>query len=128
MVPLKPPRGVSLWVGPAGTITPPHFDPHNVLLVQVQGRKRVRLASRIRAGLHQSHDGYYLAQPIDEVFAARPELVATVILEPGQALFVPAAWFHEVTALEPSMTLSFLNFRWHNHFHWLGPTGSDDLD
>lgn len=128
LVALEPPRGVSLWVGPAGTITPPHFDPHNVLLVQVQGRKRIRLASRIRAGLHTQLDGYYLARPIDEVFATRPELVATVELQPGEALFVPAAWFHEVTALEPSMTLSFLNFRWPNHFHWLGPTGSDDRD
>ena len=128
LLPLTPPRGVSLWVGPGGTVTPPHFDPHNVLLVQVQGRKRVRLASRVRAGLHADLDGYYLARPLDAVFADRPELVATVVLEPGQALFVPAAWFHEITALEPSITLSFLNFRWPNHFHWLGPTGSDDHD
>ena len=128
LTPLSPPRGVSLWVGPAGTRTPPHFDPHNVLLVQVQGKKRIRLASRLRAGLYAELDGYYLARPIDEVFTAHPGAVATVTLEAGQALFVPAAWFHEVTALEPSMTLSFLNFPWPNHFHWLGPPGSDDRD
>lgn len=126
--PLTPPRGVSLWLGPAGTVTPPHFDPHNVLLVQVQGRKRVRLGSRLRAGLHAELDGYYLARPLDEVFAANPGAVATVELHPGQALFIPAAWFHEVTALDCSMTLSFLNFGWPNHYHWLGPPGSDDHD
>ncbi len=124
--PLTPPRGVSLWVGPAGTVTPPHFDPHNVLLVQVQGRKRIRLAPRLRAPLHVVLSGFYLAEPLDQVFS--PEAILTVVLEPGQALFVPVAWFHEVTALDPSITLSFLNFVWPNHFHWLGPAGADDAD
>lgn len=122
LVPLAPPRGVSLWVGPEGTITPPHFDPHNVLLVQVQGRKRVRLAPRVRSDQHGVLDGYYLEGPLDQ-FGDR---VRTVVLEPGEALFVPVGWFHEVTALSPSMTLSFLSFPWPNHFHWLGPPGSDD--
>lgn len=119
LAPLRPPHAVSLWVGPAGTVTPPHFDPHNVLLVQVQGRKRIRLAPRLRASLHATLSGYYLAEPLEAVFA--PEAIYQVTLEPGQALFVPVAWFHEVTALDPSITLSFLNFCWPNHFHWLAP-------
>jgi ribosomal protein L16 Arg81 hydroxylase len=123
---VQPPRGVSLWIGPAGTVTPPHFDPHNVLLVQVQGRKRIRLAPRVRPALHTELNGYYLASSLDDVFA--PERIETVILEAGQALFVPVAWFHEVTALDPSITLSFVRFAWPNHFHWLGPPGSDDVD
>jgi ribosomal protein L16 Arg81 hydroxylase len=117
LAPPQPPHGVSLWVGPAGTVTPPHFDPHNVLLVQVQGRKRIRLAPRVRAPLHATLSGYYLAEPLDRVFEA--EAIYEVMLEPGQALFVPVAWFHEVTAIEPSITLSFLHFCWPNQFHWL---------
>ena len=120
--PVTAPTGASLWIGPAGTVTPPHFDPHNVLLIQVQGRKRVRLAPRIRADQHALLDGYYLRCPLDE--AGVP--VLTVELAPGEALFVPAAWLHEVTALEPSMTLSMLSFPWPNHFHDLGPPGSAD--
>jgi hypothetical protein len=121
--PMTPPRGASLWMGPAGTVTPPHFDPHNVLLVQVQGTKRVRLAPRLTAALHDRVTGYYLNGSLDEVFG---DQVCTVELGPGDALFVPAAWFHEVTALEPSLTLSLLSFPWPNHFHFLGPPGSDD--
>jgi hypothetical protein len=39
------PRGASLWIGPAGTFTHPHFDPHHAFLVMLEGRKRVRLAA-----------------------------------------------------------------------------------
>jgi ribosomal protein L16 Arg81 hydroxylase len=119
----EPPRGVALWVGPAGTRTPPHFDPHNVLLVQVQGEKRVRLGPRLRAHQHDLLDGYYLQGTLDAAFGDRAQAVT---LAPGEALFVPAGWFHEVEALSPSITLSFLAFPWPNHFHFLGPTGSDD--
>ncbi len=124
IAPMTPPRGASLWMGPAGTVTPPHFDPHNVLLVQVQGTKRVRLAPRLTAALHDRIAGYYLKGSLDEVFG---DQVATVELAPGEALFVPAAWFHEVTALAPSLTLSLLSFPWPNHFHFLGPPGSEDV-
>jgi hypothetical protein len=120
---LDPPRGVSMWVGPEGTVTPAHFDPHNALLVQVMGTKRIRLAPRLRAAMHGSLDGYYLRGSLDEVFGDR---VVTVQIGPGEALFVPVGWFHEVTALSPSITLSFVSFPWPNHFHFLGPPGSDD--
>lgn len=123
LVPPTPPTGVALWMGPEGTVTPPHFDPHNSVLLQVHGRKRIRLAPRLRAALHGLVDGYYLRGGLDDAFGAR---VRTVELDAGQALFVPAGWFHEVTALAPSITLSFLCFPWDNHFHYLGPPGSDD--
>ncbi len=123
LTPLEPPLGVSLWMGPAGTRTRAHFDPHNVLLVQVEGRKQVRLAPRLAAHQHDLVDGYYLKGEIQAVFGSA---VQTVILEAGQALFMPVGWFHEITAVDPSITLSFLNFEWPNHFHWLGPPGSDD--
>lgn len=123
LVPPERPRGVSLWIGPEGTQTPAHFDPHNVLLVQVQGSKQILLAPPLQARDHQLLDGYYLSSGIE---AIDPELVISVRLEPGEALFVPVAWLHTVRALAPSITLSFLCFPWPNHFHWLGPPGSDD--
>ncbi len=120
------PKGVSLWLGPKGTFSPAHFDPHGVLLVQVEGKKRVRLVSPDELALVEDMDGYYARPDLDDpALHARPdfdaEAIAETTIEQGQALFVPAGWFHEITALSPSMTLSFLTFVWDNHFHWLRP-------
>lgn len=112
------PRGVSLWIGPAGTHTRAHFDPHGVLLVQVQGHKRVRLVAPETLTIYDALDGYFAARPLDDLPA---EHVRTVELAPGEALFVPPGMFHEVVALSPSITLSFLSFPWPNDFHWLRP-------
>lgn len=120
--PIARPRGVSLWAGPEGTRTRPHFDPHNVLLLQVEGEKRVRLSPRPRPEQAARFDGYYLRGDLDP---AR-DRIFEVHLAAGEALFIPAAWIHEVIALAPSMTLSFVAFAWANHFHYLGPPGSDD--
>jgi ribosomal protein L16 Arg81 hydroxylase len=115
LAPPDPPRGAALWIGPAGTRSPAHFDPHGVLLVQVQGRKRVRLVAPDHLEMVDALDGYY---------ATRTHSTALEVeLAPGEALFVPLAWFHEVTALDPSITLSLLCFRWPNQFHWFEPPG-----
>ncbi|MCB9761229.1 MAG: cupin-like domain-containing protein [Alphaproteobacteria bacterium] len=116
------PKGVSLWIGPAGTVTPLHFDTHDVLLVQVVGRKRLRLLPPDHPGLYAHMDGYHCRYDVEH-----PELEARagvsaadaldVVLSPGEALFLPVGWWHDVRALDPSVTLTFLNFRWFNHFH-----------
>jgi len=125
----KLPAGVALWLGPAGTFSPAHFDPHGVLLVQVEGRKKVRLVPPDQLALVEDMDGYYARPDLDdpELHARSdfdPASISTAVLEEGHALFVPAGWFHEVTSLEPSLTLSFLTFPWENHFHWLRPLSS----
>ena len=34
----------------------------------------------------------------------------SLVVGPGEALFVPVGWWHSVEALEPSISLSFINF------------------
>ncbi len=115
----EPPRGASLWVGPGGTLSPLHFDPHHVLLVQVVGRKRVWLVPPESGAVFEGLDGYYAEKDARDVDGA-----LEVVLEPGEALFIPVAFFHQVEALDPSMTLSLLSFPWENDFHWMTPVSS----
>lgn len=115
-------RRTSLWIGPAGTHTQPHFDPHNVVLLQVAGRKRVTLTRAVPKTLTKM-DGYFanasVLQSANDTAATQKSV--TVELSESEALFVPVATFHEVVALEPSMTLSFLGFAWPNDFHHIRP-------
>lgn len=90
-----------------------------MLLVQAVGRKRVWLVPPETGAVLEGLDGYYAEPDARELEGA-----LEVVLEPGEALFVPVAFFHQVEALEPSMTLSLLSFPWENDFHWMKPVSS----
>ena len=42
--------------------------------------------------------------------------IEEVILGPGDLLFLPVGWWHHVTSLDVTVTLTFTNFRWNNDF------------
>jgi len=117
---------VFLWLGPAGTVTPLHHDVMNILLVQVAGRKRVILIDPLRN--RYVYNDYAVYSQVD---AANPDysrfpLFAyadpiTVVLEPGDALFIPVGWWHHVESLDLSASLSFTNFVFPNEFNWRHP-------
>lgn len=121
---------VFLWFGPAGTVTPLHHDEANVLFVQVFGRKWLRLLSPL-----DTHCVYNDVAVYSEVDAANPDLHQhpkfacarqfDLVMEPGEALFLPVGWWHHVTALATSVSLSFTNFRWPNSFTWHQPSIGD---
>ncbi len=104
-----------LWLGPAGTLTPWHHDLTNNLLVQVMGRKHIRLAppwaaSRMRNSRHCFSDWGNEPLAAGQGDATRPPVLECV-LEPGDAIFLPVGWWHQVTALNLSASLTFTNFR-----------------
>lgn len=116
--------GVSLWIGPAGTLTPLHHDPTNNLFCQIVGRKRLRLVSPLETALFEGARGFYAGVSADEI-RARPELEGVVVheveLAAGEALFIPAGWWHEVRALDVSVSVSLLHFRRPNDYSWYRP-------
>jgi hypothetical protein len=113
-----PPR-VNAWLGPAGTVTPPHTDPYHNLLCQVVGRKYVRLWPPAAApAMYAAADGLAtntsrvdLDAPAAETDAAFPAHAGApfwdCVLEAGEALFVPRGWWHYVKALAPSASVSY---------------------
>ena len=103
------------WLGPRGTLTPWHHDLTNNLLVQVIGRKRVRMAppwalARMRNSRHCFSDWGNDALPAGKGDAAAPPVLETVI-GPGEGLFLPVGWWHQVEALDLSASMSFTSFR-----------------
>jgi Cupin-like domain len=99
----------SFWFGPAGTVTPLHHDTLMLFHTQVVGRKRWRFVSPLETPhLYNYYDVY---SPID---IDRPDLnrypdfsqvtVLDVVVEPGETMFLPLGWWHQVTALDLSQT------------------------
>jgi hypothetical protein len=118
--------GTSLWLGPKGTVTPLHHDGTNIFFAQIYGRKQFLLASPHEDKILESARGYY-----SDVDPEKPDLdlhpwwkdvtVHRVVLEPGEVLFLPVAWWHHVRSLDVSISLSLLNFRRPNAFDWYRP-------
>ncbi|HET6274785.1 MAG TPA: cupin-like domain-containing protein [Candidatus Cybelea sp.] len=107
--------GVSLWMGPAGSITNLHYDSVNSLHLQVQGSKRFTLIPPDNSVFVYPYHTFYsrinlrsidtAAFPLFE-FADRAE----VVLEPGDALFIPVGWWHHVVGLAPTLCFGFTKF------------------
>jgi len=121
------PLATSLWIGPAGTITPLHHDTTNILFAQIYGRKRVELISPHETALLAAPlNGFYSSVALERVAEAthpalRAMLVKSVELGPGDSLFIPAGWWHRVTSLSVSISFSLLSFRRPNDFDWYRP-------
>jgi ribosomal protein L16 Arg81 hydroxylase len=112
---------VFLWFGPAGTVTPLHQDAMNVLLTQVVGSKLITLIPSFELPLIYNHVGVYSEVDLESPDYSRYPLFQEtsriqVVLEPGQALFIPVGWWHHVRSLEASISVSFTNFLAPNNY------------
>lgn len=100
---------IKLWFGPRGTHTPLHHDSRSTLLVQIRGRKQFTLippwyAAQMRQTLH----GYAGDARDGRGFKAGPVCTETKELTPGDVLFVPVGWWHEVQSLDVSISISLI--------------------
>jgi len=111
---MGPPR---FWIGPAGTVTPLHSDFDDNIFAQVWGTKRIFLSP-------PHHDEFLYAREANPVLFGSPfdpenpdferyplaqeATMIEVIVQPGDMLYVPAGWYHQVRAL----TFSLSSNRW----------------
>jgi hypothetical protein len=111
---MGPPR---FWIGPADTVTPLHCDYDDNIFAQIWGTKRIFLAP-------PHHDEFLYPKEANAILfgspfdpeapdyerypLARQANLVEVIVEPGDMLYVPAGWYHQVHAL----TFSLSSNRW----------------
>jgi hypothetical protein len=111
---MGPPR---FWIGPAGTVTPLHCDYDDNIFAQIWGTKRIFLAP-------PHHDQFLYPKEANAILfgspfdpeapdygrypLARQANLVEVIVQPGDMLYVPAGWYHQVRAL----TFSLSSNRW----------------
>jgi len=117
---------VFFWFGPAGTITPLHHDPLNLMMAHVSGRKRWRLISPDYTPLLYNFVGVFsevdLENPDYEAYPLfRQVKFIETVLEPGEIIFVPVGWWHQVKGLDVSLSVSFTNFVFPNEYTYLNP-------
>lgn len=99
---------INLWMNRAESRSSTHYDPYNNLLCVVSGSKKVVLwppsasPSLYPMPIHgesSNHSAVNLENP-DFLFHPRAsysmEYSQTVILHPGDALFIPEGWYHQV--------------------------------
>jgi hypothetical protein len=109
---MGPPR---FWLGPAGTVTPLHCDYDDNIFAQVLGTKRIFLAPPHHDAFlytRQANPVLYGAafdpeQPDFERFPlARQAALVECVVQPGEMLYVPAGWYHQVRALTFSLSVN----------------------
>lgn len=109
---MGPPR---FWLGPAGTVTPLHCDYDDNVFAQAIGSKRIMLAP-------PHHDAFLYVREANSVLfgspvdaeapdferypLARGAAIVECIVGPGELLYVPAGWYHQVRALDFSLSVN----------------------
>ncbi|SFD22175.1 Cupin-like domain-containing protein [Collimonas sp. OK412] len=107
---MGPPR---FWLGPSGTVTPLHCDYDDNIFAQVWGSKRIFLSP-------PHHDEFLYPREANAILfgspfnpeapdfekfpLARQAAMIECIMQPGELLYVPAGWYHQVRALTFSLS------------------------
>lgn len=105
----------SVWMGQAGNLTPLHNDPWHGLLIQLHGRKRVRLFPpdeyrNVYGRVPTRVNDPYTALPdeFDPDLGAVPRLREAesydVLLDTGDVLYIPMFWWHQVESVDSSIS------------------------
>jgi len=110
-----------IWIGPKGTVTPWHHDLTNNLLLQISGRKRVRMVASHDTPLMRNHRHCFSAWGSQDLLPGPAQDDKPAVLEceigPGDAVFLPIGWWHHVDGLDQTIGMSFTRFAWNNDFY-----------
>jgi hypothetical protein len=116
----------NVWIGGSGSFTPIHCDPYENLFVQVVGTKRAHLfppavASHLRLFPSSTSQPNTSSIPVEDLLLSNdllereyPDVRAAihhpdsrhVLLQPGDALYIPQGWFHCIRSTSISASVN----------------------
>ena len=107
---------LSVYISDKGCLTNFHWDRSSGIIIQFHGRKRVWLVA-------PEHDSFMVSGDANRIisacfrrsrFTGREELPevphTSVVLGPGEALFIPPFWWHQVESLDEETTGMIVRF------------------
>jgi hypothetical protein len=120
---------LNIWVGPGGHVESLHYDAVDGTLMQLHGAKKVLLFPPSQTYnlypfpvyIHLRY-GFRLRSWFSQVYPEKPDFHAfpklkhaleykcELVLNQGELLYIPAGWWHEVTALGEEMVCSVNRF------------------
>ena len=103
------PEAPSIWIGGKGTSTTAHYDVMDNVFIQMYGRKKFRLwGPEAAKDLHVYPDVHPKARKsqIENINDILIQPREEIILEPGDSLHLPAFTFHQVEALDVSLSIN----------------------
>ncbi len=126
-----PATALNLWLGLGGHTTCLHCDPFDGTLMQLYGAKKVLLFPPAQlynlypfSVLNHLRYGLKLRASYSQVYPERPDFASfpkfkqalshcyETVLNQGDILYIPAGWWHEVTAMGDEVVCSVNRF-WH---------------
>jgi hypothetical protein len=119
----------NIWIGPGGHVESLHYDTLDGTLIQLHGSKKVVLFPPNQLNnlypfpiWRHLKEGLKIRSWFSQVYPERPDFQSfphlktaldckyEVVLNPGDILYLPAGWWHEVTALGDEMVCSVNRF------------------
>lgn len=113
-------HNVNIWIAPANVLTWLHYDPYHNLYACVLGKKKVTLIAPKYFRCVYPYPWHAPHSHFSQVQIENPDLTRfprfrgvdrlETVLEPGEMLFIPIDWWHQVSGVDKSV---FVNFFWH---------------
>jgi len=115
-----------LWVGPKGTLTPLHHDESGIIHPNLHGSKRWIMISPNYCTYLYNHVGVFSEVNIFDIdYNKFPKMrdvhVMDVVVNEGEAIFIPINWWHAVQSLTPCVSLTLTGFPFDNRWSFYKP-------
>ena len=117
---------INLWVAPGGHLEPLHFDGDDGTIIQLVGNKTVTLVSPKhsknlypfpwwKSGMPSTFSRVNLENIDHKKYPEATQALNAAIqvsLNPGQALYIPAGWWHQVLSESTTKSVISINRFW----------------